>query len=107
MARLPPSSGGDPDFVEFGIPVVDGRLDDADLTFPATAEELDAALGDEVIPYDASGNAVAFSVALERVDRDSFESERELLELLHPVFEGFLERCGDGLIDRLYDVLPF
>lgn len=107
MARAPPSSGGDPDLIEFGIPVLDDRIEDADLAFPATRSEVETALGPAEIPYDAAGHTVTVSAALEHVDHEAFESERELLDALHPVFEARRQRASSGLLATIRSVLPF
>lgn len=99
--------GGDPEVVEFGIPVVDERLQEAGVTFPVTAEELEAVLGETDIPYDAAGRTVKLSTALGEVDADRFDSDHELLDALHPVFEGYRERTASGVIGALRGLLPF
>lgn len=107
MARAPPPDDAEPDIIEFGIPVLDDRLEEADLEFPATGAEVEAALGAVEIPYDAAGHTVTVSAALDHVDRSSFESERDLLDALHPVFEAHRRRAGTGLVGTIRSFLPF
>ena len=107
MAVRPPQQGGDdPDSLEFGIAALTPYLSEADLTFPATGEEVVRALGDPEIPYDASGNTVALSKALAAVETTRFDTERELLDALHPVFEEYRASAG-GIFAQLRDLLPF
>lgn len=95
MAARPPTDDRDePDTVEFGIAALDAHLEDADVTFPATAEAVTAALGDPAVPYEPGGASVALSRVLEGVDRDRFESRQALLDATHPEFERLRERGG-------------
>jgi hypothetical protein len=108
MAVRPPQEGGsDPDAIEFGIAALDARLDEADVTFPATGDEVVRALGDPEIPYDAAGNAVALEEALSALGTDRFDSESELLDGLHPVFEDYRARSASGIVAQLRALLPF
>jgi hypothetical protein len=107
MAVRPPQQGGDePDSLEFGIAALTPHISDSDLTFPATSEEVVRALGDPEIPYDASGNTVPLSQVLSAVGTSRFETERELLDALHPVFEEHRASAG-GLFSQLRALLPF
>ncbi|MFW6003351.1 MAG: hypothetical protein ACOCPT_02910 [Halanaeroarchaeum sp.] len=96
MAAVPPSNddGDGPEAVAFGIPALDDLIRDADVDFPARAETLIEALGDPEIPYDPAGRSIHLSEAIERADRHRFESRRDLLNALHPVFEDARERGG-------------
>ncbi|PSP79536.1 hypothetical protein BRC81_04815 [Halobacteriales archaeon QS_1_68_20] len=106
MAVRPPSNDDDkPDAVDFGIAAMDAHLEGADLTFPATADEIVQALGDPEVDYDPSGNAVALSTVLEHVDRDRFDSRQELLDVLHPEFES-LRRSSGGVVSWLKSLFP-
>lgn len=107
MARAPPPGNSEPDLIEFGIPVLDDQLEAVDLEFPASRAEVEAAIGPVEIPYDAAGHSVTVSVAIEHVDRDTFDSEAELLDALHPVFEAYRQRAGTGIVGRLRSLLPF
>lgn len=106
MGVPPPDDATEsPAAVAFGIAAVADRLAAADLAFPATRTEVREALGDEPVPYDAAGNTVAVADVVDAVDRDRFESEQELLNALHPVFEA-RRRSAAGLLERLLSVLP-
>lgn len=108
MAIRPPQTGpSEPDAVTFGIAAVDREVTEADVSFPVTAAELVSELGDPSIPYDAAGNEVALSSALSELSRDRFESEAELLDVLHPVFETYRDRAAASLLTRLRLLLPF
>ncbi|MFW6382774.1 MAG: hypothetical protein ACOCZD_01910 [Haloferacaceae archaeon] len=105
--RPPQSNSGDgPDVIEFGIAEVAAELDEADLSFPATDEEVVRTLSDPRIDYNAKGHAVALSEALSDLDRDRFESEQELLNELHPVFERYRHSRSPGVIERVRAALP-
>lgn len=106
--RPPPDDSDDePTTVTFGIAALDARLDDAEIAFPAAADEIVRELGDPEIPYDASGHAVRLSDVIERTHRNHFESEQELLNALHPIFESYRERAASGIIAQLRAMLPF
>jgi hypothetical protein len=106
-ARPPQQDTSDANSIEFGIAALVGHLDRADVEFPATAEEVVRALGDPQVPYDGSGNSVALSEAMESLPTREFDSESELLDLLHPVFEEYRANAGGGILGRLRSVLPF
>ena len=106
--RPPQNDDGDaPEAVTFGIAALDGHLDRADLSYPVTGDEVVEALGDPTVPYDASGNDVRLSEALEEMHFERFETEQELLNALHPVFESYRERGPSGVVGRLRSLLPF
>ncbi|WP_255149718.1 hypothetical protein [Halorarius halobius] len=109
MGVRPPQNDDDeePEAVSFGIAALDAYLDDADVSYPVRSEELVERLGDPEIPYDASGNGVELSAALDRAHFDQFETEQELLNTLHPVFESYRERGPNDLVGRLRRLLPF
>jgi len=108
MAARPPGGGGpsEPDAIEFGIAVLDERIEEADVSFPATAEEIRDALGDHEIPYDAKGRTIALGDALDQVSQRRFENETEFLDALYPVFDR-KRREGGGFLTSLRDALPF
>ena len=107
MARKPPQGGsGDREAVEFGIAVLDARLDDAGVTFPATAEEVLSELDDTDVAYDASGRTLDLREAFAEVDADRFRSETELLDAVYPTFEARRNRAADSLVARLRALLP-
>lgn len=106
--RPPPSDDGDePDTVTFGIAALDARLEEADIHYPTDAGSLVRELGDPQVPYDANGSSVALSEALEETHVSRFETEQELLNALHPVFERYRERSAGGILAQLRGLLPF
>ncbi len=107
MARAPPADDSEPDIIEFGIPVLDDRLEEAEVEFPAERAELRAEVGDLAVPYDAGGSTLQLATALDRLDADRFETRNELLDALHPVFEEHRRRSATGVVARLRSYLPF
>lgn len=107
MARAPRSGGSDPEPIEFGIPVLDDRLEDAPVSFPAERNELQAAVGSMEIPYDASGHTLTLGDALGALEQDEFETKHDLLDALHPEFERYRQRRPTGLFERIRSLLPF
>lgn len=109
MGVRPPQQGADeePETVAFGIAALDEYLGRADVTFPTTAEELRATLGDQGIPYDASGSEIQLSEALENTHVKRFENRQELMNALHPVFEARRERANNSIVGQLRSLLPF
>ncbi|MFB6138487.1 MAG: hypothetical protein ABEJ42_09175 [Halobacteriaceae archaeon] len=107
--RPPPANEGTnrPEAVDFGIAALDAELDDADLSFPTTGDEVVAALDDPDVPYDIQGSTVPLSTALEQCRRETFESKRDLLDALHPVFEEFRTSRRAGVLGWLRSRLPF
>jgi len=106
-ARPPQQDTSSPDSVEFGIAALVGYLDQAAVEYPATRDEIVGALGDPAVPYDASGNTVALSEAMDALPKRTFDSESELLDLLHPVFEEYRVSTSGSLLGRLRSILPF
>jgi len=106
-ARPPQQDSSSPDAVEFGIAALVGHLDHAEIEYPATSDEIVRALGDPDIPYDGSGGSVALSEAMEALPKRTFDSQSELLDLLHPVFEEYRVSTSGGLLGRLRSILPF
>lgn len=107
MARAPPPDDSEPAIIEFGIPVLDERLEASSVTFPATRDELEAAMGTMEVPYDAGGHTLRLGEALGEVEADRFETKNELLDALHPVFEAYRQRTSTGLLARVRSLLPF
>jgi hypothetical protein len=109
MGVRPPSDDvdDDPDVVEFGIAALDARLEDADVAFPATKSELEERFGHTDVPYDAAGHSMGFSDALARTDRERFETEQDLLNALHPVFENKRQAASNSLLSQLRALVPF
>ena len=106
--RPPPSDDGDePDVVTFGIAALDARLSEAEVRYPTDAGTLVRELGDPEVPYDANGSSVQLSEALEETHVERFETEQELLNALHPVFERYRERSAGGILAQLRGLLPF
>ncbi|QGN06513.1 hypothetical protein Hrd1104_03835 [Halorhabdus sp. CBA1104] len=107
MGVRPPADDdlSEPDVIEFGIPALDARLED--VSFPATSHELRNTYGDLQVPYNASGSTVTLTEVLEELDREEFETERELLDAAHPVFERHRERDPSGVLGSLRSLLPF
>lgn len=108
MAARPPGGGGssDPDAIEFGIAVLDERVEEAGVSFPATGDEIVDALDDGEVPYDAKGRTIRLSEALEQVPQTEFENETEFLDALYPAFDE-ARREERGVIASLRDALPF
>lgn len=107
MAARPPGGGSsDTEAIEFGIAVLDARIEEADVSFPATGGEILEAVEDREIPYDAKGRTMALSEALDQVPQTEFENETELLDALYPVFDR-ARREGSGFLTSLRDALPF
>ena len=103
----PPPQGDDaePETIAFGIAAVDEALAATELSFPADAEEILEATGDRDIPYDTRGRTISLSAAIEESNRRHFETRRELLNALHPVFES--KRDNSGLGGWVRTLLPF
>lgn len=107
MGVRPPADDdlSEPDVIEFGIPALDARLED--VSFPATSEELRAEYGQLDVPYNASGSTVTLTEVLEEIDREEFETEQELLDAAHPIFERLRARNPSGILGQLRSMLPF
>lgn len=105
--RPPQSDSESPDPIEFGIPVLAERLDQREISYPVTARDLVTGLGDPSIPIDAQGHTIPLSEAMEEVSKTEFESERDLLDSLHPVFEERRARTSTGVIGSIRALLPF
>lgn len=107
MGVRPPADDdlSEPDVIEFGIPALDARLEN--VSFPTTSERLRSEHGDLEVPYNASGNTITLRDVLQEIDRDSFESEGELLNAAHPVFERMRAQNPSGLLGQLRSMLPF
>ncbi|ADD04499.1 uncharacterized protein Nmag_0915 [Natrialba magadii ATCC 43099] len=109
MGVRPPSSGDDddPESVEFGIAAVDAHLRTADLSFPATKDDVAAELGHERIPYDVHGNDVALGEMLDEVQAREFRSRQQLLNELHQPFEEYRQEHSGGMFQQVRSMLPF
>lgn len=109
MGVRPPSGGDDdePESIEFGIAAVDAHLKTADISFPATRDDVAAELGQEQIPYDVHGNDVALGEILAEVDTREFRSRQELLNELHEPFEEYRRNHSGGVFQQVRSMLPF
>jgi hypothetical protein len=105
--RPPQQDDDEPDAIEFGIAALDARLSEVNVEYPADSDEIAAALGHTKIPYNAAGNTVAIDEAIDRSGVDYFESEQELLNALHPVFEEMRESASSSLLMQLRALVPF
>jgi hypothetical protein len=103
MGVRPPQDddADEPESLAFGIAALAERLDRADVSYPVDSTELVRTLDDPAIPCDPGGKQLALSTALERVGKDRFDSEDELLDALHPVFEEYRRSTSGGLLGRL------
>lgn len=107
-ARPPPTDIDDePDIVEFGIAALEARLDDRDVTFPITADELVESHGDVAVAVDAAGHEMTVAEALDHCPQVRFESKTALLDALHPVFEAERESLSNGILSQLRALVPF
>lgn len=105
--RPPQDDSSSPDTIAFGIAALGARIDESDLEFPATQEEVLAAIDDTAIPFNAAGRTLDLAVALEEVPQRRFENETELLDVLHPVFERQRQAASGGFLGRIRALLPF
>jgi hypothetical protein len=106
-ARPPPDSSDEPDSIEFGIATLGARLDRAELSFPADGETITRAVPNTEIPYDAAGSTMSLAEAIDRTGTERFDSERQLLNELYPVFEQQRQARSSGVLAQLRSLLPF
>lgn len=97
----------EPDTIAFGIAALDSHLDEENISFPTTKESLRDSLGTVGIPYNAAGSTMPLDEAIEQVPKQRFESKRELLNALHPVFEERREAGPTKILDRIRSFIPF
>lgn len=109
MGVQPPSNDatGEPDVVEFGIAALGARVDGFDVEFPVEAATLVDRYGDVTVPVDAAGSEVSVREAVRASGRQRFDSEQDLLNALHPVFEEKREATSRSLVARLRALVPF
>lgn len=108
MGVRPPADDDDgPEVIEFGIAALEPTLEEADVDYPTDARSLRAKIGAVEVPYDASGNTLQLAEALDQVEGATFDSKREVLNALHPVFERKRERAGGGVLSQLRALVPF
>ncbi|MFB6073055.1 MAG: hypothetical protein ABEJ88_08810 [Halobacterium sp.] len=101
MAARPPTGSDDtPEPDVFGIAAADEYISDADLSFPATPEDVVDATGDPEIPCGPNAHEVALSTVLERTGRQRFDSRVDLMDELHEGFERE-RRSGTGIVQWL------
>lgn len=105
MAAPPPQSDTDTAAITFGIAAMDEVLEKSEIDFPVATPDLIGTVGDRAIPYDPRGNTVELRVAIEETGQDQFESRRDLLNALHPVFEE--KRRGGGIGEWLQSLFSF
>lgn len=109
MGVRPPSNDVDdePNTIEFGIAALDAHVENRNISFPISREELDSAHGDLQIAVNASGRKIALAAVLAESERERFESKQDLLNELHPIFERKREQLSGGIIGQLRSLLPF
>ncbi|WP_435076890.1 hypothetical protein [Halococcus sp. AFM35] len=99
--RPPQDDADEPESLAFGIAALAEHLDRAGVSYPIDSATLVRTLDDPEIPCDPAGNGLALSTALERTGQERFDSEEELLDALHPVFEKHRRSASVGLLGRL------
>jgi hypothetical protein len=109
MGVRPPSDDIEdgPDVVEFGIAALDARVDEWAVEFPVDTETLASQYGDVTVPVDAAGTDLRLDDALAEVPQRRFETKRELLNTLHPVFEQRRENASRSILAQLRSLVPF
>jgi hypothetical protein len=108
MGVQPPSDDGEePAAIEFGIAALDAKLPEDAIEYPASARDVQERVGHIEVPYDPAGHAITVSDALETVPATEFESEQDLLNALHPVFERKREETTTTLLTQLRSLVPF
>ena len=107
MGVRPPADDdlSEPDVIEFGIAALEPRLEN--ISFPATSEELRREHGDIDVPYNASGSTITLRDVLEEIGDETFETEQELLNAAHPIFERKRAQNPTGFLGQLRSMLPF
>jgi hypothetical protein len=109
MGVRPPADGDsdEPDAIEFGIAALDATLSDAGIEYPVEVETLRSEIGHRKVPFNATGQTMTVEEALAEVSRQRFETEQELLNTLHPVFEARREATSNSLLSQLRALVPF
>jgi hypothetical protein len=109
MGVQPPSNDieTEPDVVEFGIAALAASLDSREIDYPITTERLAREHGDVTVPVDVSGHEIRLEEALDKAGSGEFDSEADLLDALHPVFESEREAVSRSLVAQLRGLLPF
>ena len=109
MAARPPGGGNtdEPEAIEFGIAALDARLEETEVTYPVSAAELDDEHGHVEVPFDPAGHTVTVGEALAEVNEKTFDSQADLLNALHPVFERKRQAASNSLLAQLRALVPF
>lgn len=109
MGVRPPSNDieDEPDVIEFGIAALDARLEQLEVAFPADSDRLRREYGSLTVPIDAAGTEIALDEALHAADQTTFETEQDLLNALHPVFERRREKASRSVLAQLRALVPF
>jgi len=109
MGVQPPSNDIEegPDVVEFGIAALAARVEDLEIEYPVEAETLVGRYGDIAVPVDAAGTELSVAEAVRKSDCREFDSEQELLNALHPVFEERREATSRSILAQLRALVPF
>jgi hypothetical protein len=109
MGVQPPSNDieSGPDVVEFGIAALAAKLESREVSYPVSASQLTRQHGDVTVPVDASGHEIELAEALEQSTATEFDSESDLLDALHPVFENEREAVSRSVVAQLRGLLPF
>lgn len=109
MGVQPPSNDVEegPDVVEFGIAALAARVDDLGLEYPVEAEALVDRYGEVRVPVDAAGTEISVAEAVRAAGRGEFDSEQDLLNALHPVFEEKREATSRSILAQLRALVPF
>lgn len=105
--RPPTGDSGEREAIEFGIAALTPIVEEAEVEFPADANTVVRELGDPNVPVDANGRSMRLSSAVEETEQRRFESQRELLNALHPVFESRREAVSTGWLASIRSQLPF
>jgi|SRR6056297_1825452 len=105
-ARPPQNDTSEPEVIAFGIAELAARLETAEINYPATSQQICAAVDDTAIPVDGTGNTVELATAFDHLPQDEFASQSELLDVLHPVFEEQRKQAATSVVGRLRALLP-
>lgn len=106
-ARPPKDSNDDPNSIEFGIAALAAHLDDPDVEYPIRSDQLSKVVGDPDIPIDVHGNSISLSKVLTEVDAEQFDSQQDVLNTPHPVFETYRDSAGTGVLASVRSLIPF
>jgi hypothetical protein len=108
MGVQPPADDSEePTAIEFGIAALDAKLGERSIEYPATEREVREQVGQVEIPYDTAGHTITVAEALDEATVAQFDSERDLLNALHPTFERKREATSNSLLTQLRALVPF